>query len=206
MPLQNRVTPEMQIVAEPWRCDFMGNRGGRIHDPKTKMLIKRKWASKRWISCVTKFKNRQRNVMGNSYTELFFLDEVTALAAGHRPCFECRRKAANEFSSLWVGCFGKHEKSLADEMDKRIHAQRTSHKKTLSKAELNDMPDGTTLKINGVCYAKKHGYFLEWSGEGYKISALPQGEIHLLTPPSIVSVLEAGYEPKWHNSALLGVI
>jgi len=97
MPLQNRVTPFGDLAAVPARGLLMGNRGGRFHtDSKT--LTARRWASRQWICCLLDFKGRQRDVWGRFYTELFFLDEVTAFAAGHRPCFECRRKDAEAFA------------------------------------------------------------------------------------------------------------
>src|SRR5262249_21280802 len=105
MPLQNRVTPLGHLLAEPARGLFMGNRRGRLHsDDRT--LSSRRWASRMWICCRLHFNNRHRQVWGNSYTELFFLDEVTALAAGHRPCFECRRKDAEIFADTWQRAFG----------------------------------------------------------------------------------------------------
>ena len=104
MPLQNRVDPFGELFATPSRGLFMGNRGGRIHTDDRK-LTKRRWASRQWICCVLDFKSRQRDVWGRYYTELFFLDEVTALAAGHRPCFECRRKDAEAFASAWQQAF-----------------------------------------------------------------------------------------------------
>ncbi|MGF1545421.1 MAG: hypothetical protein ACFB00_13165 [Parvularculaceae bacterium] len=92
----------------------MGNRGGRLHDPKTKRLTRRRWASKRWISCVLDFKGRHREVMGPGYTELFFLDEATALAAGHRPCFESRRADAIAFAAAWALARGRYGPAKAD--------------------------------------------------------------------------------------------
>ena len=201
MPLQNRVTPDMQIVAESWRGDFMGNRGGRIHDPETRTLLKRKWASKRWIICVKEFKNRQRTLMGKSYTELFFLDEVSALAAGHRPCFECRRKSANSFAKAWVKTYGKPNGSLADAMDKILHKERTENPQKSTFEQVKDLPDGVMIKINDAYFAKKEKQYLKWSGGGYIKAKLPQGAVFLLTPVSIVSALKNGYEPVWHESA-----
>jgi len=100
MPLQNRVDPFGELVAVPARGLFMGNRGGRFHtDAQT--LATRRWVSRQWICCVLEFKKRRRAVWGRFYTELFFLDEPTALAAGHRPCFECRRKDAEAFAEHW---------------------------------------------------------------------------------------------------------
>src|SRR5947207_8281454 len=102
MALQNRVTPFGHIVAISQRGMFTGNRG-IIHDPATRTLLKRRWASKAWLVCLCEFKGRHRTVMGGrSWTELFFLDEAVALAAGHRPCFFCRRDAATEFRDCWA--------------------------------------------------------------------------------------------------------
>ena len=100
MPLQNRVDPFGNLFATPARGTLMGNRGGKIHTADRK-LTGRRWSSRQWICCVLDFKNRQRNVWGRFYTELFFLDEVTAFGAGHRPCFECRRKDADSFATLF---------------------------------------------------------------------------------------------------------
>ncbi|MEO1001299.1 MAG: hypothetical protein AAFW69_11970, partial [Pseudomonadota bacterium] len=100
MPLQNRVTPFGEIEADPARGLWLGNRGGRFHrDDRT--LGRRRHASRAWIYCVLNFKGRRRAVMGPGYTELFFLDEPTALAAGHRPCFECQRARAIAFAEAW---------------------------------------------------------------------------------------------------------
>lgn len=191
----------MKIVAEPWRGNFMGNRGGRIHNPQTKTLLERKWASRRWITCVTQFKNRKRTLMGESYTELFFLDETSAFASGHRPCFECRRRDANQFAELWKHCFGKTGKSMADEMDRVLHTQRIGEKPVLSRYELSKLPDGSMISVAGESYALKEGRVLKWSGQGYTQDGLPEGQLRLLTPLSIVTILEAGYSPQWHESA-----
>jgi len=201
MPLQNRVTPDMQIISDSWRGDLMGNRGGRIHNPETKTLLKRKWASKRWISCVTEFRKRKRTVMGNSYTELFFLDEVCALAAGHRPCFECRYKAARNFAGLWVSNFGTQEKSVADAMDSLLHKERTGGTRQIGKQTVDQLPDGAIIRADDACFAKRNNGFLLWSGNGYRKAVLPGGDLFLLTPPSVISVLNLGYQPQWHESA-----
>jgi hypothetical protein len=103
MHLQNRVTPFGDIVAIPQRGTFTGNRG-IIHDPMTRTLLTKRWASKAWLVCSCEYKGRRREVMGRrSWTELFFLDEAVALAAGHRPCFRCRREAAEAFRAAWMG-------------------------------------------------------------------------------------------------------
>src|SRR5688572_12098743 len=113
MPLQNRVDPFGELFATPARGTLFGNRGGRFHtDQQT--LTRRRWASRQWICCVLKFKNRQRDVWGRYYTELFFLDEVTALSAGHRPCFECRRAEASAFAEHWRRARKLRERPRAD--------------------------------------------------------------------------------------------
>lgn len=203
-PLQNRVAPDGQIHAVAERGTFMGNRGGRIHDPKTRQLLKRGWASKRWICCVIDFKNRQREVMGHSYTELFFLDEVTALTAGHRPCFECRRKDALAFQSAFQTAHTLDALPTADDMDNVLHAERLNGKAkrfhTLPTAEL---PDGAMVLVDGAVYALRQGMLLAWSFGRYgvpKLTALPT-ICDVLTPPSMLKTLLKGYTPAWHPSA-----
>ena len=123
MPLQNRVTPFGELVAVPARGTLFGNRGGRFHtDART--LTARRWASRQWICCVLDFKGRQRDVWGRFYTELFFLDEPTALAAGHRPCFECRRKDAEAFAEYWRAARRLRRRPYAFEMDEVLHGER----------------------------------------------------------------------------------
>ena len=123
MPLQNRVTPFGELLAVPARGTFFGNRGGRFHtDAKT--LTARRWASRQWICCVLDFKGRQRDVWGRFYTELFFLDEPTALAAGHRPCFECRRKDAEAFAEYWRAAHRLRRRPYAFTMDEVLHRER----------------------------------------------------------------------------------
>src|SRR3954454_4076304 len=120
MTLQNRVTPFGDIVAIPQRGMFTGNRG-IMHDPGTRTLLKRRWTSKAWLICLCQFKGRRRAVMGGrSWTELFFLDEAVALAAGHRPCFFCRREAAKAFREAWASGRGETV-SRAAEMDEVLH-------------------------------------------------------------------------------------
>src|SRR5438270_11209244 len=123
MPLQNRVTPFGDIVAIPQRGMFTGNRG-IIHDPTTRTLLNRRWTSKAWLVCVCEFRGRRRAVMGSrSWTELFFLDEAVALAAGHRPCFFCRRGAARAFRRAWGAALGTEDPSAAD-IDAVLHRER----------------------------------------------------------------------------------
>src|SRR5580765_2564976 len=123
MPLQSRVSPLGELFAAPARGTLMGNRGGRLHDAQRK-LSARRWVNRAWICCKLTFNDRHRKVWGNSYTELFFLDEVTAFAAGHRPCFECRRKEAEAFAGAWQQVFKLLARPRAGEMDLVLHAER----------------------------------------------------------------------------------
>src|SRR5437762_1081745 len=130
MHLQNRVTPFGDIVAIPQRGMCTGNRG-IIHDPATKTLLQRRWASKAWLVCACDYKGRHREVMsGRSWTELFFLDEAVALAAGHRPCFFCRREAAVAFRAAWAAGKRAVEASAAD-IDAVLHRERMEHGRKL---------------------------------------------------------------------------
>ncbi|MEO0330024.1 MAG: hypothetical protein AAF217_15695, partial [Pseudomonadota bacterium] len=180
MSLQNRVLPNGEIVAESWRGLLMGNRGGKIHDPETRMLTKRRWASRRWISCVTEFKNRQRVVMGDSYTELFFTDEAAALASGHRPCFECRRNAANSFADLWRDVFALSHSRIADAMDKQLQVERIGEKETITPDEIGTLPDGAMISHGNLFYALGKGKCWQWSGQGYKAANQPNKPVKLL--------------------------
>lgn len=207
MTLQNRVDAFGNMVAVNARGTMMGNRGGRIHDPATKMLTRR-WASKHWICCVCAFKGRQRTVMGAGYTELFFLDEVTALACGHRPCAECRRDDFVRFSKFWCVAVSGGVMPKADDMDAVLHRERGvsgAGPQPLSSADLALLPDGAMIAIDDLAYAMRSGLALPWHFEGYQ-KALPLDTLDLdrallLTPPALVKVLKAGYQPRWHLSA-----
>lgn len=201
MPLQSRVTPSGELVADPARGLFMGNRGGRIHrDDRT--LGNRRYASKQWICCRLDFKGRRRSVWGNGYTELFFLDEVTALAAGHRPCFECRRASANAFADAWQRAFGHRPRAAA--VDDILHAERLiGREKRMHRRSIGDLPDATMIAREGAAFAVRGDVLLRWSRAGYtERNARPTSAIvDILTPPSIVSVLASGYAAHWHSSA-----
>ena len=203
MPLQNRVDPFGELFVTPARGLFMGNRGGRIHaDDRT--LTKRRWVSPQWICCRLEFNNRHRNVWGDGYTELFFLDEVTALAAGHRPCFECRRKDADLFADLWAKTRGLPVRALAPEMDKVLQLERLNgHAKRRHARRIDRLPDGAVMAIEGEgAFALRHGALLHWTPSGYDArKPLPRGTVEVLTPPAILSVFAAGYEPQWHPTA-----
>jgi len=203
MPLQNRVDPFGELFATPSRGLFMGNRGGRIHTDDQR-LTKRRWASRQWICCVLDFKNRQRDVWGRYYTELFFLDEVTALAAGHRPCFECRRKDAEAFAAAWQRARKLVARPRADEMDLVLHAERLNGSaKRLNRRNIDGLPDGTIIALEDIAWAVRGDALLRWTPEGYdKRKPRPRdATVDVLTPPAIIGALAATYRPHWHPSA-----
>jgi len=147
MPLQNRVTPFGDIIATAHRGMFTGNRG-IIHDPATKTLLKRRWSTRAWLTCVCEFRGRRREVMGGrSWTELFFLDEATAFAAGHRPCFFCRREDANRFRAAWEKGNGA-SRLRADDIDAVLHRERLEGKRKRLHGlpmPLSQLPDGAMV-------------------------------------------------------------
>ena len=203
MPLPNRVDPFGELIADPARGSFMGNRGGRFHtDQRT--LGRRRWVSRQWICCVLEFKGRQRDVWGRFYTELFFLDEVTALAAGHRPCFECRRKDAEDFAERWRQALRLRARPRAGEMDERLHAERLDgHAKRRHRRKIDGLPDGAFVALANVGFAVRGGALLRWTPSGYdgRKRRPRTGEVDVLTPPTTLAVLSAGYRPHWHPSA-----
>lgn len=203
MPLQNRVTPFGEIVAIDGRGMFTGNRG-IIHDPATRTLTKRRWVGKAWITCTCQYKGIRRAVMAaRSWTELFFLDEATALAAGHRPCFLCRRMEAEWFRTAW-GLGNGTAVPSAPEMDAVLHAQRLYRReKRLHPiaVPLPALPDGAMIAAGGSAYLIRQGQSHLWSGSGYRRVALPHPVDGLLTPPATLAALVAGYHPVLHPSA-----
>ncbi|MER8702291.1 hypothetical protein [Mesorhizobium sp. M1273] len=213
MPLQNRIDPFGTIHAVPERGLFMGNRG-IIHDPETRTLLKKRWALQAWIICVCEFGNVRREPMGRNraggkagWTELFFLDEVTALAAGHRPCFFCRRERAGDFVRRFGDAFGIAE-PRAPQLDKRLHKERLASGGRATRLEpeaLADLPDGTMISSGNRAYVLFDGAALPWSFGGYGepvgFGGFTDSPIRLVTPATTVSVLQEGYEPVWHPSA-----
>jgi hypothetical protein len=201
VPLRNRVDPFGDLIATPARGTMFGNRGGRFHrDDRT--LGARRWASRQWICCVLRFKGRRRDVWGRGYTDLFFLDEATALAAGHRPCFECRRAEATLFAETWAQARGG-DIPYADEMDLILQAERLDGRaKRTHEMRVEDLPDGAFVALNDAAFAVRGVHLLRWSESGYREKiARPRGVANVLTPSSIVAVLAAGYRPQWHPSA-----
>ncbi len=204
MPLQNRVTPEGEIISSPARGTLMGNRGGALHDA-TKTLRRRRWVSRQWICCRLAFKGRHREVMApQRYTELFFLDEATSLAAGHRPCFECRREDALAFARLWSEARGLTQRATAASMDGVLQAERLCGKslKRVYEAPAPSLPSGAFVRVGGQPMLVLDAGLLGWTPQGYvPPRPLPTGPLTVLTPPSIVAVLRAGYGVRLHPSA-----
>lgn len=204
MPKHNRVTPFNEIIATPERGMFMGNRG-ILHDDQGQ--IKRTWQGKRWIICVLEGKGRKRFVMApGQYTELFFLDEATALAAGHRPCADCRRERFKAFQVAWAaGNPGSGTK--ADEIDRQLHADRVAlgRSKATFLSNLDDLPHGVFVKPTGLADAYLvHDYsLLAWTPGGYlEPIERPKGiQVQVLTLRSTLSAIRAGYAPNVHGSA-----
>ena len=203
MPLQNRVTPTGEIIATPHRGMFTGNRG-IIHDPATKTLTRR-WAGKAWLTCVCEFRGRRREVMGGrSWTELFFLDEATAFAAGHRPCFFCRRDDANRFRAAWQQGNGVTGVRARD-IDAVLHRERLSGAKKRLHAvplPLEELPDGVMVQEGTESFLIVQGRALSWSPAGYRKTQSVLQDTMLLTPPSTLRALSAGYRPVLHPSAM----
>ena len=203
MPLQNRVTPTGDIIATPHRGMFTGNRG-IIHDSQTKTLTRR-WAGKAWLVCVCEFRGRRREVMGGrSWTELFFLDEATALAAGHRPCFFCRRDDAARFRAAWEEGNGTG-RLRASEIDAVLHRERLESGKKRLHARImpiEKLPDGAMVQDGPESFLLVQGRALAWSPAGYREARTDLQEAMLLTPPSTLRALGAGYRPVLHASAV----
>jgi hypothetical protein len=203
MPLQNRVTPTGDIIATPHRGMFTGNRG-IIHDPATKTLLKKRWSSSAWITCVCEFRGWRRLVMGRrSWTELFFLDEATAFAAGHRPCFFCRRDDANRFRAAWEKGNGVTD-VRAREMDSVLHRERLDRsRKRLHPLPmpLKQLPDGAIVQAGEESFLILQGRALQWSMGGYQKADGKIDDAMLLTPPSTLRAIGAGYRPVLHPSA-----
>jgi hypothetical protein len=206
MPLQNRVTPLGDIVAIAQRGTFVGNRG-IIHDPATRTLLGRRWTTKAWLVCQLHYKGRRREVMARrSWTELFFLDEAVALAAGHRPCFYCRRAAAEAFRAAWAK--GRREApSLAPEIDAVLHGERLDHGRKRVHVILgpaDELPDGVMITSDGAAFTLVRGRAFRWTEEGYgPAEDIPRGA-GLLTPPSTVLAMRAGYRPHLHPDIAVG--
>jgi hypothetical protein len=203
MPLTNRVTPWGEIVALAGRGTMMGNRGV-LHDAQRSIV--RDSQVRRWIACRLEFRERQRVVMTpGRYTELFFLDEATALAAGHRPCAECRRADFDAFRAAWQAARQLDAPPSAAAMDAVLHTDRRAgpHRKRTFRADIRDLPDGAFVELDGEAFLVMGDRLLAWSAEGYRQPRVrpPSGGVTVLTPAASVAVLRAGYRVQLHPTA-----
>jgi hypothetical protein len=208
MPLQNRVTPFGALIATPERGTLLGNRG-LLHDPNQR--IRRDWRLTRWIYCVLEFKGRHRQVMApGRYTELFFLDEATSLAAGHRPCAECKRARYNEFRQAWAAGNPQAltaERLSADHIDHVLHADRLEDdgSKNTYQSPLSELPDGVFVTLDDAseqAFLVQADSLLAWSPGGYRkrLARRRHAHVRVLTPRSTVRAICAGFVPQVHPS------
>lgn len=206
MTLQNRVTPWGEIVAVPERGTMMGNRGGNMHTDQKTLRSGRPWTNERWITCVLEFRGRHREVMSpGKYTELFFLDEATAFAAGHRPCAECRREDFRRFNACWVNANrpAGFDLKTVSEIDRQLHEERIvagTRKQRTWRTDASALPNGTFVEWGEDVFLVRDRALLRWTFSGYNdFRRLPAGDVTVLTPPSIVRAFVAGYVPKVHG-------
>jgi hypothetical protein len=206
MPLQNRVDPYGNIFRSPARGTFLGNRGGALHDDRREIV--RPFQSRRWLTCLLEFKGRRRAVMTpGRYTELFFLDEAVAFAAGHRPCAECRRERFNAFKSAWQrrDRTPRREAPSADEIDEELHRARIdrNQQKVTYQASLSALPNGCFIKVGETARLVWDDALFLWTPEGYtrKDPRPADLTVTVLTPEPVVECFSQGYEPERHGSA-----
>jgi hypothetical protein len=204
-PLQNRVTPTGEIVSDPARGLLMGNRGC-LHGPDRRLGAAR-WRSKLWICCSLSWKGVRRDPMPpGRWTALFFLDEATALAAGHRPCAYCRRADFLAFAEAWRRAYGLAARPRAAALDARLHAERVdprSRRQRTRPAVAGELPDSAMIRHRGAAGLLAGGSMLPWSFGGYlaPVALAPASEVELLTPPASVAAVAAGYRPLLHPTA-----
>jgi hypothetical protein len=206
VPLRNRVTPLGDLIATPERGLVYGNRGC-LHDEQGE--IRRRYATRRWIACRLQFRGRRRTrlMVPGRYTELFFLDEATAFAAGHRPCAECRRADYSRLTDVWSTIHPGQ--SGADSIDEQLHGERLiagTGGRRLHHAAYGELPDGTFVLVDGEPCLVLGSRLLTWSPAGYRARRRrpPRGKALLITPPSLVALLDRGWTslvPFLHPSA-----
>jgi len=199
MPLQNRVTPYGEIIATPARGTMMGNRGV-LHDDN-KRLGRARWKHNNWVNCVLSFNGRRRTLMtSNRYTELFFLDEAVALAAGHRPCGECRRERYRAYMDLWAAHCADHGPATPKEVDRALQRARidpATKSQRRFEAPLDTLPDGAFVSLNDRACLIQGARLLPYNPDGYGAALdRPRGAMAtVLTPEPTVRILAAGYRP-----------
>ena len=199
--LQNRVNPLGDIIRTPARGAWMGNRG-LLHNERQEIV--RPYRLIPWITCVLSFKNRHRPVMApGQYTELFFLDEATSFAAGHRPCKECRREAHGLFKKYWAlgnPLYALNEHAKIGAIDAVLHAERITvdNTKVLYEAPIGELPDGAFFLQDGKPFLIRGDKLYPWMPEGYgqAIDRPKETCVMVLTPRSVVNAFSAGYRPQ----------
>lgn len=205
MTFQNRIDPWGKLNASNARGHWLGNRG-ILHNEQQKII--RTHTHKAWVTCQLQFKNRKRQIFApNSYSELFFLDEATAFAAGHRPCAECRRERFNELKQCWIKA-NKENPAIVQlpiaEIDWQLHTERIgkSGSKVSYLASAKDLPDGTFFAYNDQAFLIWNNFYYAWSFEGYIKSSLVSmhEQVDVLTPLSMVNTFKAGFKPEVHHS------
>lgn len=201
MPVQNRVTPFGDRIATPARGMLTGNRGC-LHNEQGE--FRRRWTTRAWISCLLEFRGRHRPIMPpGRWTALFFLDEATALAAGHRPCGECRNADYRRFKRAWCEANGGDVAAPVRLIDERLHAERVARPRTTWTAALDGLPDGTMWLEGSEVWIVAGARIGRWTPAGYaNVTARPSGRrrVSVLTPSSLVSSFSAGYWPSIHST------
>jgi hypothetical protein len=196
VPLQNRVTPLGELVADPARGLVYGNRGC-LHDDQGR--IRRRHNGKRWIACRLRFKGWHRHplLQPGRFTELFFLDEATAFAAGHRPCALCRREDYTRFVAIWRDLHPG--RASADAIDEQLHSERLGPDvagRRIHHASFGDLPDGAFVVSGAKACLVLDGRLHPWTAAGYAVGEpRPSGDARSITPPSLLEVLRAGWTP-----------
>ena len=202
-PLRNRVTPAGELIATEHRGTMYGNRGV-LHNEN--LALVRRYQVRRWLVCVLEFRGRRRPIMRpRRYTELFFLDEAVALAAGHRPCAECRHAAYESFRTAWTAALALPAKPAADEIDQVLHWQRrlVDGARVTYPALLSELPDGVFIVHDEEFWLVHDGGLIRWTPAGYadRIDQF-DGPAAVLTPRATVEAIRAGYRPLVHLHAL----
>ncbi len=202
MHRKNRVDPQGALLAVAARGTLMGNRGC-LHDDGGHIV--RQSARDAWVTCLLSFKERQRQIMQpGHYTELFFLDEATALAAGHRPCSECRRERYVAYQEAWARVFGLEKRPVAKDIDLQLKRDRSERRENVF-SDLKAIPAGAIVRADkaGDFYLVRDGRLHRWSFDGYGPSVSPAdigSPLVMVTPECHVRLLESGYVPALHPS------
>ncbi|MBM7457269.1 hypothetical protein HNR62_003181 [Oceanisphaera litoralis] len=205
MSLQNRVDPWGKLNSVDARGAWMGNRG-ILHNQNKEIIAP--WRHKAWIICKLDFKGRQREIFSNnSYSELFFMDEATALSAGHRPCAECNREKYKEFKSAWCAANAKEPSIPVSQIDKKLHTERTIRGggKVTVGMPFAEIPDGAFIDLENKALLRWRGVLWHWGWNGYeRYDSKPAASdlVNVLTPQSIVKALLHGFRPQVHESGI----